>query len=262
MTKINIQNIKKLLAPLHIYKNWWVFYIDFFNLSQEKKILFSLFNGVKFYMKSGQTEGLIINEIWGEKVYTPESFLISEKDTVVDIGAHKGVFSIYAAKKAVNGVVYSFEPFKENISFLKKNIQINKCKNISVFETAVSNKNGYDDLYIKPDFSAGISSIKSEYTSGNEVKKIKVKAITLEKIFKMCKIDKINFLKIDCEGGEYKILLNTPKELFKRIDKISMEYHQINEYKIGVLKDLLLKYGFKVSVVPVDNVIGMLYATK
>jgi len=44
-------------------------------------------------------------------------------------------------------------------------------------------------------------------------------------------IDKIDFLKMDCEGSEYKILDNLPKDIFNRIITISLEFHDLKDHK-------------------------------
>ena len=54
---------------------------------------------------------------------------------------------------------------------------------------------------------------------------LRVPSITLEKVLQINDINKIDYLKIDTEGGEYDIILNTPKEILKKVDKIVMEYH-------------------------------------
>ena len=47
-----------------------------------------------------------------------------------------------------------------------------------------------------------------------------VESISLKKIFDENKINKCNFLKLDCEGAEFKILESLPNEYFNKINKI------------------------------------------
>jgi hypothetical protein len=49
--------------------------------------------------------------------------------------------------------------------------------------------------------------------------------VTLENIFELYNLDRINFLKIDIEGGEYSIFDNIDPTLLNRIDKIAIETH-------------------------------------
>ena len=47
-----------------------------------------------------------------------EELLIDENDVVVDVGAHIGLFALYASQFCNNGKIYSFEPVKENYDLL------------------------------------------------------------------------------------------------------------------------------------------------
>ncbi len=61
--------------------------------------------------------------------------------TVFDVGANVGYYSLLASVlTGKEGKVFSFEPLPENISYLKKHIALNKLKNVSVVEKAVSNE--------------------------------------------------------------------------------------------------------------------------
>ena len=62
------------------------------------------------------------------------------------------------------------------------------------------------------------------------------------------KIDAIDFLKVDCEGAEYDILLNLDDHLLSRIKKIAMETHDdVNEHRHGELVEFLRAHGFFVT---------------
>ena len=54
----------------------------------------------------------------------------------------------------------------------------------------------------------------------------------------------VNFLKIDCEGAEYDILLNTSKSIFKRIGKIALERHNVKNHTVQELKNILIENDF------------------
>ena len=73
-------------------------------------------------------------------------------------------------------------------------------------------------------------------------------------------LKRIDFLKLDCEGGEYEILFGCSEETLKKIKKISIEYHNIDKKRNSeVLKAFLLIKGYKIEV---DEVWGYIYAKK
>ena len=63
-------------------------------------------------------------------------------------------------------------------------------------------------------------------------------------------LDHIDFLKLDCEGGEGYILLSTPLDYLKRIRKIAMEFHDtLSPLKHEEMDRILVDAGFKTSLV-------------
>lgn len=218
-------------------------------------------NGIKFMIRRGNkkiADEYVINEVWNSKCYNISGFCIKESDTVIDIGAHIGCFTVYAADIAKKGKIYSYEPFPENYALLKENIKINELKNVKIFNLGISSKSEKRKLYLhKTDAgSHSMFAVKNNYSLFN--------CIPLKDVFDNNKIKFCNFLKIDCEGAEYEIILNTPKEYFDRVDKIVLEYHDylFEEPNLTRLKRQLKKYGFKIKINPIRKNWGLLYAKK
>jgi FkbM family methyltransferase len=237
-------------------------FFPYFNRLGRKDLIYKLYNGITFKGKGGDADGLIINEIWGSKIYVQNSLQINEKDIVVDIGAHKGYFSVFAAKRAKKGNVYAFEPTEKNFAFLEKNIKLNHCKNIHPYKLGIAAKRSERKIYEFQDQAGGISLIKEWFGESDRVKTFKIKCITMDDIFTKCKIDKINFLKLDCEGSEHEILLNTSAKTMEKIEKIGMEYHEIGNLTADKLIEFLQKNGFTVKRKRLQRSIGLLYVTR
>jgi FkbM family methyltransferase len=180
-----------------------------------------------------------INDVWARKVYTRRGDDIQKTSTIIDIGAHIGSFSIFAATRAMQVKVYSYEPSEKNFHFLSENIKANKLVNIKAFQLAISSRRGKVRLYM------------NEKSSGNSIYKSgcsfdEVNSITLEDILGNNMIDSCDLLKIDCEGAEYEILLGAPKIILRKIRNIALEYHEIPAYNIDDLKNYLENSGFEV----------------
>jgi len=119
---------------------------------------------------------------------------IKEEDIVIDIGANIGGFSIPASR--VSKHVYAVEPI--TVEELRKNIAMNN-RNITVLETALGNG--------QPEEIRWRTQHKPVLT------------MTLSEIKKRC--GGCDFLKVDCEGGEWAI---RPWEL-EGTRRIEMEVH-------------------------------------
>lgn len=215
--------------------------------------------GVRFKIRCDNkrvTDEAMINESWLSKDYTPKGFNIKKGDTIIDIGAHIGSFTVYAAKIAKRGLVYSYEPYSENFKLLKENVKINNLKNVKIFNLGGLGEKKEVKLYLDETNDAGHSIY-------NKAKKfVFISCISLKEIFEDNKIKFCEFLKMDCEGAEYEILFNTPKKYFDKIGMIALEYHDeiYKEKNISDMKTLLINKGFRINVKPVKSNQGLLYA--
>lgn len=253
------------IKVIRLLKNWPDYFKEFLGLKKGKETLYILRSGHKLLLKEHAINTRVFNEIWVYECYNPPGFKINPEDTVLDIGANYGNFTLYAALKARNGKVYAFEPFKEVNKILEKNISINRLNNVKLIKKAVSNKSGSRDFYIAKKDNVSHSFFESNVSDVKEkIDNIKVKTISLKDFLSQEKIKKVDFLKMDCEGAEYEILFSSEKAL-KAIDKISMETHYVDEKRnVIALKSFLEKNGFDVSIDPnrETNFINLLYAKK
>lgn len=98
--------------------------------------------------------------LWRARTYftkEPETIewidTFKEGDTLFDIGANVGLYSIYAAKKKVK--VVAFEPESQNFAALNKNVYLNDCQNeIMCLNVALTDHDSVDYLNI-PVFQTG-----------------------------------------------------------------------------------------------------------
>jgi hypothetical protein len=85
------------------------------------------------------------HEIFQAQVYERE-YVVQNGDIVVDCGAHVGMFTIKAAKKA--SLVISIEPAKENLSCFLENVRRHRLKNVIVVCKALSDRTGSEYLWV------------------------------------------------------------------------------------------------------------------
>ena len=72
----------------------------------------------RFRVRVNSSDILVIWEIWKFLVYEDARFPINPQDIVVDIGAHIGVFAVWAAQRAHQGTVYAYEASRANYDLL------------------------------------------------------------------------------------------------------------------------------------------------
>ncbi|WP_238527548.1 FkbM family methyltransferase [Candidatus Nitrosarchaeum limnium] len=184
-------------------------------------------------------------------------FEIRDNDIIVDVGAHIGLFALFASQFCKNGKIYCFEPIKENYEMLSDNTNLNEIKNIIPLNLAVSKENEHVRIYLDLDESA-----HSIFPQGNTF--VDVKSTTVKRFFDEYKIENCDLVKIDCEGAEYEIIDSIPEEYFSRINKIIIEYHLIDK-KLELYQNLLKKLenmSFKTKTRKISEDMGMIYAMR
>ncbi len=166
----------------------------------------------------------------------------NKKPIILDCGSHIGTDILFFKKLYPRSQIVSFEPDKKTFSLLKKNISVNRLKNIILVNKAIFNKNGFFSFYNNPsDPGSTVMSLQK-----NRLHKdfIKVKTIKISSFIKA----PIDFLKLDVEGVETKVIRElTSKGKLSFIKQGVIEYHhhiEKNSDQFSVLLSLLEKSGF------------------
>jgi FkbM family methyltransferase len=234
------------LKFLGMLKNPSVFLADWLKLTKKETVIYSLRSGIDYKIRPQTCDQGVIKEIIQYHCYDPKDFTVGENDIVFDIGAQIGIFSVYAAFQAKNGKVYSFEPLPDNFSLLKENAELNKCANIVLYNAALTETGGKRNLFLAGNNTGGHSLVQLRAKNDQTVE---INSFSLPEVMAREKIERIDFFKIDCEGGEYEIFFNLPLEILKKIKKISMEYHNLDEKRNGEkMKEFLVANGFQVTL--------------
>ncbi|HYT37778.1 MAG TPA: FkbM family methyltransferase [Ktedonobacteraceae bacterium] len=201
-------------------------------------------DGTQFELAGGWKWRGQVEKIFFENDYLPAPLHIKPNDVVVDVGAHVGVFAIFAASMTYNKV-YAFEPFPSNYEILAKTVAINGLKQIIPQQAAVSDKVGTAVLQLSPisstrhflsdskilqtleDYQTRSESFPFAKVMPGELKDtLEVPTVTLPEIMDKNHIEQIGFLKLNCEGAEGLILNATPIKYLKKIRQIYLHFHK------------------------------------
>jgi FkbM family methyltransferase len=171
----------------------------------------------------------IWREIYFEGLYL--DVLNQQTDmTIIDVGSQVGLtvqhFRPHAKK------IYAIEPSPESFAALKKNKEFNHWDNVELFQVALSDKVGEVTLRQNAGNRTMNTIIgeegngKHKIRSGQYKNKLTVKTIDFETFFKENNIDKVDFVKFDCEGAEDLILRSESfKKVAPKITSIMVEFH-------------------------------------
>ena len=181
--------------------------------------------------------------------------------TVVDVGAGMGDFTVHAARLCPRGRVYAFEPLPESFARLEEHLRVNGVTNARAFPEAIAGADGTLALYTV----TGLSGQHRTAGDGSDRSgaPIEVPATTLAAVFERLSIARCDFLKIDCEGAEFEILLGLADAALARIARIALEYHDhVTPHSHEELARFLEDRGFRVRIHPSPawRELGFLYA--
>jgi FkbM family methyltransferase len=157
---------------------------------------------------------------------------------VVDVGAHVGDFTLEAAILCPQGRIYAVEPVAEFSTMIQINKLLNGFENIEIISAALGASQGV----AKINLSGSSSSL--HWGDGNQVQQ--VRQTTLARLMSDCQIDRIDLLKMDCEGSEWEILPNS-EAILPKISQICMEYHPRDGWTGEKLATFLQSAGYTVE---------------
>src|SRR5215213_3173760 len=182
-------------------------------------------------------------------------FIPEVGDTVVDIGAHIGHYTILSSMRVgPRGKVISIEAHRGNFDMLNRNVKLNHLNNVVTLNYAVFSKETKINLYLptqESDFTI-YNTVMADRGGKDGENFVEVDANTLDNLLQQNGIsaEDVNWVKIDVEGAELEVLKGSTNVLSKSKDiSLLIEVHNIadgtNHYR--PIRDLLGHHNFKIE---------------
>lgn len=121
----------------------------------------------------------------------------------LDIGANYGLYALSMARTiGQNGRVVAVEPCSSTAAFLRASITLNGFGNVEVVQSALSNRVGTAQLHLSKNSELNALTVAGPTSDASELVELK----TLDALAEQCRIDRVDFLKMDAEGEEQRII--------------------------------------------------------
>ena len=180
-------------------------------------------------------KGAITEEIFNNNIYE-KFFEVEEGDIILDVGASIGPFTYSILHKKPKHV-FCVEPSE------------------SEFTTLIKNTIGHPVTHINKGLSDTNGIVESDQLFGGESH---MESMTFDKLVNLYGLNKIDFLKTDCEGGEYEIFKQENISFIKEnIKKIAGEWHlrsQKDKVRFRYFRDNILPQFENYEVYSTDGV--------
>jgi FkbM family methyltransferase len=169
-------------------------------------------------ISSSNAVEIIVNELINNE-YGLFNININKDETFIDVGANIGIVSIYVKKKFGCKII-SFEPSPYNIENFKANILLNgfNLSDFDIYEKAVTDIDNDIVNISKIQNNMGGCTILSNNENSNSVETISLSNFITSDV---------SYIKIDCEGSEYKIIPSI-KDKLSNVKYIGIEFHRLN----------------------------------
>ena len=177
---------------------------------------------------------------WEEHHHDLAYKYLNSDSIVVEVGAHIGTLTVILSK--LSKKVYTYEPIKQSYDLLNKNLLLNNCKNVISYQKGVGDEIGKTKVGYISEGNCGATILQGGSIEKHWYKKtdVDVDMITLDSL----NLDRIDYLKIDVEGYEEKVINGGLKIINKYKPIIVLEC--MGDYDLGtIISDEKIKIKFK-----------------
>ncbi len=177
--------------------------------------------------------------------YFSSGQVLQQGQTVIDIGANIGCFTVTAARRVgPTGRVFAVEPEESTFHQLQRNIALNGLGNVTSLQTAVGASEGEIVLHAQSIrlFNSIYTTVDGRATTGGMTQRVPL--TTLSRLMQIHGIRHCNYLKLDCEGAEHDIVGSMSHETARLVDSITMEVHRVPGQNTARLQERLQALGY------------------
>jgi FkbM family methyltransferase len=199
--------------------------------------------------ESALDEKLIHGEFESAELRFVERYL-ERGMTAVDIGAHHGLYTVLAGKcVGREGKVLAFEPSERECERLRKHLRVNRCRNVRVMQYALGSEEGEEALYLAGGQHDFCNSLRLPDVP-DAVQKTRVEVRRLDQALEELATLRVDFVKLDVEGGELDVLAGAERLLERRprpVLLVEVEERRTRpwNYRAKEIIERLAKKGFR-----------------
>jgi FkbM family methyltransferase len=174
--------------------------------------------------------------------------LLPRGGVAFDVGAHIGIWSLLAARRAQASRIHAFEPVPRQYERLRAHAALNHVTSIVINNCAVGAENGSTSFFAVYEGNTGASSLARRHDDDVE---IHTDVITLDTYVEKNGIERVDVMKIDVEGAEILVLRGArqllsseqaPVIFFEADDRLAASFQS----SMQAVRQLLVECGYDI----------------
>ncbi|WP_371524578.1 amino acid adenylation domain-containing protein [Streptomyces sp. NBC_01283] len=235
-------------------------------------------NGMTVFHHNKSETDFVYEEIFTREEYLRGGITIDNGDTIVDVGANIGLFTLFASNRNPDGRLYAFEPLPPLHDSLRRNVELHGL-NAKLFDCGLGAQAQEETFTFYPhntvnstraatapearDLVRAFLRNKAKPADGArpgaaakdlidevvesrlESRTFTCRVRTFSEIIEQEAIDRIDLMKIDVEGAEHEVLKGIRPEHWPRIRQFAIELHDVDG-RLAEVETLLKDHGFEV----------------
>lgn len=212
-------------------------------------------------LDTSQSIELYYFKVWEQHLLDVIDKYVIEGSVAIDAGANFGSISIPISKKlGDSGKLYSFEMSKIMTERLKRNLQQNKCSNVEVINTALSETVGEEVFFKEPELNENINfgDIRiNKKNIGSQIKTTTIDSLEIQGKLQ----DRVSFIKVDCQGYDLKVMRGAKNIIQKYKPIVVFEWESEMSAMFGDTMEDVIKFfselNYEVTKIKKDDWIGV-----
>ena len=213
---------------------------------QPSSLAIASYGGFQVAYRTGSADESVIVHSFDKDIFFSQvaEYTPLDNDVIVDVGGHIGTFSLLASSKVPQGKVFSIEASADTFNFLRINVALNRATNISAHHLALLDKRGTCTLH--HDAGNWGHSVVTRLSNRGET----VACCSLAEFMDDNAIGHCDFIKLNCEGAEFPILLSASRNTLQKFSLMLVLYHcdLWHDNTESDLVDHLRANGFKCAI--------------
>jgi amino acid adenylation domain-containing protein/non-ribosomal peptide synthase protein (TIGR01720 family)/FkbM family methyltransferase len=237
---------------------------------------FKLPNGLEIEQLNWNETRLLYKEIFEDRVYLRHGITIEKGDSIFDVGANIGMFSLFAHEICDDVRIHAFEPIDPICATLDTNLRRHGV-NAKIHQCGLSSRRRQarftyypqssttSGMYADPDeeerltraFIAnqgeGVAKYADEFVRGRfSAEDVLCETKTISDVVRENSVAQIDLLKIDVEKSELDVLEGIQDDDWRKIKQLAIETHDVNG-RVAQISEMLQRRGYEVHIDQSDS---------